>query len=161
MTETHVPWNALNNLNSLNALNAPEAAEVQVGRLIDEFTAQTPGVTSTVLVYADGLTLADSGGLPRENRECLAAVVSGFVALARGAVSIHGRGRMNQILVDMDADGGFLCIMSVSEGSAMGVLCGPACDIGLVAYEAARLADRVGPSLTPEVRSELRRVLLA
>ncbi|MGW1077664.1 roadblock/LC7 domain-containing protein [Streptomyces sp. NPDC002537] len=128
--------------------------------LIDEFTTRTPGVTSTILVSADGLTLADSGCLAGANLDRLAAVVSGIVVLARGAVSIHGRGRMNQTLVDMDAEGGFLCIMTVSDGSALGVLCGSSCDIGLVAYEAARLVDRVGPALTPQVRAGLRQMLL-
>ncbi|MFD3947908.1 roadblock/LC7 domain-containing protein [Streptomyces sp. NPDC058579] len=131
-----------------------------VSWLIEDFSRQTPGVSSSILVSADGLTLADSGHLPRETRERLSAVVCGIVALARGAVSIQGRGRMNQTLVDMGADGGFLCIMAVSDGSSLGVLCTSTCDVGLVAYEAARLVDRVGPSLTPEVRSELRRMLL-
>ncbi|WP_116209189.1 roadblock/LC7 domain-containing protein [Streptomyces olivoreticuli] len=140
--------------------NTVSGTPTDVNWLIDEFTTRTPGVTSTILVSADGLTLADSGYLAGENLDRLAAVVSGIVVLARGAVSIHGRGRMNQTLVDMDAEGGFLCIMTVSDGSALGVLCGSSCDIGLVAYEAARLVDRVGPALTPQVRAGLRQMLL-
>lgn len=140
-------------------MNTAKGTHTDVAWLVDDFTAQTPGVTGTLLVSADGLTLAGSGDLAGETVEHLAAVVSGIVVLARGAVTLHGKGRMNQTLVDMGTDGGFLCIMTVSEGSALGVLCSSSCDIGLVAYETARLVDRVGPALTPRARAALRQMI--
>lgn len=58
-------------------MNSAKDAHADVGRLIDAFTASTPGVTGTLLVSADGLTLAGSGDLTGEAVEHLAAVVSG------------------------------------------------------------------------------------
>jgi hypothetical protein len=42
--------------------------------------------------------------------------------------------------------------MSISGGSSLAVLAAPDCDMGLVAYEMALLAERAGRVLTPEVR---------
>jgi hypothetical protein len=49
-------------------------------------------------------------------------------------------------------DRGLLLVMSVSDGSSLAVLAAAECDLGLVAYEMALLAERTGRALTPEVR---------
>ncbi len=50
-------------------------------------------------------------------------------------------------------DRGLLLVMSVSDGSSLAVLAAADCDLGLVAYEMALLAERTGRALTPEVRT--------
>jgi len=45
--------------------------------------------------------------------------------------------------------------MSISDGSCLSVLAAPNCDIGLVAYEMTLLVERVGQSMTPELRAQL------
>lgn len=137
----------------------PRTTAGDVAWLIRDFVRATPGVRHTVAVSADGLVLAAAGsGLSGEAAERLAAVACGLVSLTRGAAEVCGTGWVNQTVVDMD--GGFLCTMTISDGSALTVLTGAGCDIGLVAYEAARLVDRVGAVLTPEVRAGLRRMLM-
>ncbi|GHF36115.1 MULTISPECIES: roadblock/LC7 domain-containing protein [Streptomyces] len=137
----------------------PQTAADDVTWLIRNFVHATPGVRHAVAVSADGLVLAAAGtGLGGEAAERLAAVACGLVSLTRGAAEVCGTGWVNQTVVDMD--GGFLCTMTISDGSALTVLTGAGCDIGLVAYEAARLVDRVGEVLTPEVRVGLRRMLM-
>ena len=44
---------------------------------------------------------------------------------------------------------------SISDGSCLGVLASPTCDIGQIAYEMTMLVDRVGQMLTPELRAAL------
>ncbi|MGW1076765.1 roadblock/LC7 domain-containing protein [Streptomyces sp. NPDC002537] len=129
-----------------------------VSWMIRDFIEATPGLRGGIVVSSDGLTLAESGGLSEDDRDRLSAVVSGIVALSKGALSICGGTRVNQTLVDMDQ--GYLCLMSISEGSTLGLVTHPACNIGLIAYEAARLVDRVGRAMTPAVRVELRRMML-
>ncbi|KOU91405.1 roadblock/LC7 domain-containing protein [Streptomyces sp. XY533] len=98
--------------------------------LITNFVDNTPGVSHTVVVSADGA----------------------------GASRIFEGGAVNQTVVEMDR--GFLFLMSVSDGSSLAVLAHPECDIGLVGYEMALLVDRAGSVLTPDLRAELQGSLL-
>ena len=53
--------------------------------LITNFVDNTPGVSHTVVVSADGLLLAMSEGFPRDRADQLAAVASGLTSLTAGA----------------------------------------------------------------------------
>lgn len=54
---------------------------------------------------------------------------------------------------------GFLLVKSISGGSCLGAIADSGCDLGLIGYEIAVLADRVGELLTPALISESRRNL--
>ncbi|MYV46074.1 roadblock/LC7 domain-containing protein, partial [Streptomyces sp. SID2888] len=110
--------------------------------LITNFVDNTPGVSHTVVVSADGLLLAMSEGFPRDRADQLAAVASGLTSLTAGASRIFEGGSVNQTVVEMER--GFLFIMSISDGSSLAVLAHPEADIGLVGYEMALLVDRAG-----------------
>ncbi len=56
--------------------------------LITNFVENTPGVSHTVVVSADGLLLAMSEGFPRDRADQLAAVASGLTSLTSGASRI-------------------------------------------------------------------------
>ena len=103
-----------------------------------------------LVVSSDGLPLAFSQGLPPERVDQLAAVASGLTSLVEGAARIFGGGAVNQTVVDMRQ--GLLIVMSVTGGSTLAVLAASDCDMGLVAYEMALLADRTWRALTPEPR---------
>ena len=119
--------------------------------LITNFVDNTPGVSHTVVVSADGLLLAMSEGFPRDRADQLAAVASGLSSLTQGAARIFEGGAVTQTVVEMVR--GFLFVMAISDGSALSVLASPDSDIGLVGYEMALLVDRVGEALTPQPRS--------
>ena len=121
--------------------------------LITNFVDNTPGVSHTVVVSADGLLLAMSDGFPRDRADQLAAVASGLVSLTQGAARCFDAGGVVQTVVEMDR--GIVLLMSISDGSCLAVLASPSCDIGLIGYEMTLLVDRVGQLLTPELRSEL------
>jgi predicted regulator of Ras-like GTPase activity (Roadblock/LC7/MglB family) len=80
----------------------------------------------------------------------LAAVASGLTSLVEGAARIFEGGRVSQTVVEMQQ--GLLIVMSVTGGSTLAVLAAADCDMGLVAYEMALLADRTWRALTPESR---------
>ncbi|MFF4404785.1 roadblock/LC7 domain-containing protein [Streptomyces sp. NPDC001262] len=134
------------------------AMAANVGWLIAEFAERTPGVRHALVVSSDGLELASSPGLDRAGTEQLSAVASGLVSLTRGAAELYGCGRVNQTMIDMEQ--GCLCLMAIADGSSLAVLADAGCDIGLVAFEAARLVDQAGAVLTPTVRAEMRKKLL-
>jgi hypothetical protein len=118
--------------------------------LITAFTERVPAVANAAVVSSDGLRLASSRGLAADRVDQLAAVTSSISSLVQGAARLFDGGPVAQTLVTME--GGVLLVMSVSDGSSLAVLAGADCDLGLVAYEMALLAEQAGRALTPEVR---------
>jgi uncharacterized protein len=121
--------------------------------LVTSFAERIPGVESVVVLSTDGLVLALSDRLEKDTADTLAAVTSGLASLTAGAARHMGAGNVNQVIVEMD--GGYLFVTTVSEGSALAVMCGPECDIGLIGYEMSMLVARIGQVLTPALRAEL------
>ena len=124
--------------------------EQDLNWLISAFADRVPSVAHALVVSSDGLPLAFSHGLPPERVDQLAAVASGLTSLVEGAARIFGGGAVNQTVVEMRR--GLLIVMSVTGGSTLAVLATSDCDMGLVAYEMALLADRTWRALTPEPR---------
>ncbi|HEY2725132.1 MAG TPA: roadblock/LC7 domain-containing protein [Pseudonocardiaceae bacterium] len=121
--------------------------------LVDSFVSRVPGVAHAVVVSVDGLLVTLSSGLPRDRADQLAAVTSGLVSLTQGAARCFEAGGVVQTVVEMER--GLVLVMAISDGSSLAVLAAPNCDIGLVGYEMALLAERAGQVLTPELRRQL------
>ena len=124
----------------------------EVNWLLDELTARTPTIRHAVLLSTDGLAIAASRNLNREDREHLAAVSSGFNSLAKGATRQFGAGSVRQSMVEFDD--GFLFVVAAGSGACLAVFAEAESDIGLVAYEMARLVKQVGEHLFVPVRDE-------
>jgi hypothetical protein len=131
----------------------PESNDLDLSWLVTSFARRIPGVSSVVVLSTDGLVLALSERITRDLAETLAAVTSGLASLTAGAARHMGAGNVNQVIVEMD--GGFLFVTTISEGSALAVMCGPDADIGLIGYEMSVLVARIGQVLTPALRAEL------
>lgn len=117
----------------------------ELGWLLDEMAAGVPSIRHAVLLSTDGLAVAATGGLSREDGEHLAAVASGFHSLAKGAGRHFKVGAVRQTMVEFD--GGFLFVVAAGGGTCLAVFSGPDGDVGLIAYELARLVRRVGEHL--------------
>ena len=128
-----------------------------VNWLVANFVERVPGVSEAVVVSSDGLPMALSGGLDRDAADRFAAVASGLIGLAYGAAGRFGGGRVNEIIIEME--NAFLFVTGVSDGSCLAVVADADCDVGLVGYEMAVLAEKTGPFLTPELRAELQSAL--
>ncbi len=116
-----------------------------LSRLVTSFTERVPAVAHAAVVSADGLPLAASAGLPRDQADQLAAVTSGLTKLVQGAARIFSGGPVAQAVVVMEQ--GTLIMMSLSGNSVLAVLAAPESDLGNVAYEMSLLGERAGPSL--------------
>ena len=90
-----------------------------IGWLLNTFADQVPGVAHVVAVSADGLLLASSQELPAERADQLAAITAGVVSLTDGCSRCFDGGPMRQTIMEMD--GGYLFLMSISDGSALAV----------------------------------------
>lgn len=122
--------------------------------LIDDFVAKTAGVTDAIAVSSDGLLIATSRSLAREDAEQVAAIVTGLVSLSDGAARTFGFEGLQQVIVSMKL--GFMFVSQISLGSALGVVATAGCDIGAIGYQTSLLVDRAGALLTPELIAELR-----
>jgi predicted regulator of Ras-like GTPase activity (Roadblock/LC7/MglB family) len=110
-------------------------------------------VAHAIVVSSDGLLIAVSERLDRARADQLAAVASGMASLTAGASRLLEAGEVNQTVIEMER--GFLFVMTIGDGSCLGVLAAPSCDVGLVGYEMALLVARTGDVLTPQLRAEL------
>lgn len=134
--------------------------------LLTNLVEEVPGLLSVAVVSSDGLLLlssdparnneeaVDNSSGPRGSSADLATIVSGLGSLCIGAAKLMDAGPVKQTVVAMEE--GSLFVMSISDGSLLGVHATPDCDMSVVAYHMALFVGRAGHVLTPELRSELR-----
>ncbi|MFE4638927.1 roadblock/LC7 domain-containing protein [Streptomyces sp. NPDC056773] len=138
--------------------------------LLTDLVEEVPGVNSVAVVSSDGLLLLSSDPAAPDTRAApsgparpagprgasadLATIVSGLGSLTTGAAALMDGGSVKQTMVAMEH--GSVFVMSISDGSLLGVHATPDCDMSVVAYHMALFVGRAGHVLTPEVRSELR-----
>jgi predicted regulator of Ras-like GTPase activity (Roadblock/LC7/MglB family) len=117
---------------------------------MDDFVRTVQGVTHAVVLSRDGLTIEASAGLGREDADHLSAVASGLHSLARGAGDHFGQGAVRQTIIEMED--GLLFIAAAGAGSCLAVLAEPTSEPGLIAYEMAMVARRIGRHLAVNPR---------
>ncbi|ANH93398.1 MULTISPECIES: roadblock/LC7 domain-containing protein [unclassified Streptomyces] len=142
--------------------------------LLTNLVEEVPGIQSVAVVSSDGLLLlssdpehagearrarADTPAGPRGSAADLATIVSGIGSLTIGAARLMDSGAVRHTMVAMDE--GSLFVMSISDGSLLGVHGSAECDMSVVAYHMALFVGRAGHVLTPELRSELRKSMEA
>ncbi|MFI6208870.1 roadblock/LC7 domain-containing protein [Streptomyces sp. NPDC051041] len=140
--------------------------------LLNNLVEEVPGILSVAVVSSDGLLLlsSDPGHHdearqsqeekrtgPRGSAADLATIVSGIGSLTIGAAKLMDFGAVKHTMVAMEE--GSLFVMSISDGSLLGVHGSADCDMSVVAYHMALFVGRAGHVLTPELRSELRKSL--
>jgi predicted regulator of Ras-like GTPase activity (Roadblock/LC7/MglB family) len=118
--------------------------------LLDDLVARVGDARDAVVLSADGLLIAASSGLGREDADHLSAVASGFQSLARGAGRHFDGGGVRQTIIEMES--AFLFVTAAGHGACLAVLAAEDSDIGLIAYEMAMLVARVRPYLATENR---------
>jgi hypothetical protein len=119
--------------------------------LLDDLVERVPPARQAVVLSADGLLMAASRGLDREDAEHMAAMASGFQSLAKGASRHFRAGPVRQTVVEMEE--AFLFVSAAGQGACLAVLADASADIGVVAYEMAMLVTRVGQNLSAPSRS--------
>jgi predicted regulator of Ras-like GTPase activity (Roadblock/LC7/MglB family) len=119
--------------------------------ILDDLVRRVEGVSQAVVLSRDGLTLGTSQGLSREDADHLSAVAAGVQSLARGAGDRFGGGNVRQTIIEMDS--ALLFIAAAGRGSCLAVLCPADAQPGLIAYEMAMLAKRIGQHLNVNPRS--------
>lgn len=129
------------------------SATVDITWLVNDLVDRVAHVEQAVVLSSDGLLIARSTGLSREDAEHMSAVAAGMHGLARGAGRRFARGGVRQTIIEMEA--GFLFVTAGGNGACIAVLGSEDADVGLIAYEMEMIVARVGQYLSSPVRSAL------
>lgn len=127
------------------------SAAADISWLINDLVDRVAHVHQAVVLSHDGILIAKSSGLSREDAEALSAVASGLHGLARSAGRRFNRGAVRQTVIEMEH--GFIFVTAGGEGACIAVLASEDADVGLIAYEMAMLVARVGQYLSTPLRS--------
>ena len=124
-----------------------------IGRLswlLDNLVNQVEHVQQAVILSRDGLVVAASQSLTREDGEHLSALAAGVQSLARGTGLHFKGGEVRQTIIEMEH--AFLFVIAAGKGTCLAVLTSADANVGIIAYEMAMLVRRMGKYLASEPR---------
>ncbi len=133
----------------MDPYDAPAAGQ-ELSWLLDDLAARVDQIKRAVILSRDGLVVAASEALSREDAEHLSALAAGVQSLARGAGEHFRLGDVRQTIIELEQ--AFLFVSAAGHGSCLAVLCPADADAGLIAYEMAMLVKRAGPHLATQPR---------
>jgi len=122
----------------------------QLSWLLDNLVSQVEHVQQALVLSRDGLVVAASRGLTREDSDHLSALAAGVQSLARGAGRHFAGGEVRQTIIEMDH--AFLFVIAAGRGTCLAVLTTADANVGVIAYEMAMLVRRMGKYLASEPR---------
>jgi predicted regulator of Ras-like GTPase activity (Roadblock/LC7/MglB family) len=118
--------------------------------LLDDLVNRVAEVRHGIVLSNDGLLIAASQGMSREEADHLAAAASGFQSLARGTGRYLGAGQVRQTVIEFDQ--AFFFITTAGHGACLAVQTSADADVGVVAFEMARLVSGAGRYLRTGLR---------
>ncbi|GAA5061518.1 roadblock/LC7 domain-containing protein [Nocardia callitridis] len=131
------------------AIPATDSAN-KLGWLLEDLSV--PGVRFAVLLSEDGLRIAHSRGINRDEAERFSAAASGLRSLGKALGEFCG-GVGNGVRQNMtEYDQGMIFITAAGEGALLGVATTPEIDVGLIAHRMNELAGRVGHEMGSQPR---------
>jgi predicted regulator of Ras-like GTPase activity (Roadblock/LC7/MglB family) len=132
-------------------MTQPENAADQLGWLLDNLVSRVANVRQALVLSRDGLVVAKSRGMNREEADHLSALAAGVYSLARGTGQQVGGGQVRQAIIEMET--AFLFVMAAGRGTCLAVLATSGANLSVMAYEMAMLVRRMGAHLTAAPRS--------
>jgi len=129
---------------------APTDTTGQLSWLLDNLVNQVQHIEQALVLSRDGLVVAASQGLTKEDGEHLSALAAGVQSLARGTGQHFNGGEVRQTIIEMEF--AFLFVSAAGKGTCLAVLTSADPNAGLVAYEMAMLVRRMGRYLGSDSR---------
>jgi uncharacterized protein len=127
-----------------------KSSGAELGWLLDNLVSGVANVRQALVLSRDGLVVAKSQTMSREEGEHLSALAAGLQSLARGAGEQIGGGQVRQTIIEMDS--AFMFVMAAGQGTCLAVLASAEANLGVMAYEMAMLVRRMGIYLTAAPR---------
>ncbi len=115
---------------------------------------EVPEARHALLVSADGLLMARSKGVDKDQADTVAAAMSGVQSLSRTLAGFcDGAGdRWRQTLVEFD--GGWVFLISAGEGAYLAVSASPDVDMTDITFRMQQLVGQLGKALTSPPREK-------
>jgi predicted regulator of Ras-like GTPase activity (Roadblock/LC7/MglB family) len=123
-------------------MNEKPTVGTDLGWLLDDMVARVAGVQQAAVVSTDGMIIDKSAQLNKDDGDHLAAMSCALQSLAKGAGQQFGKGRVRQLMVDLEQ--GYLVVTAAGENACLALLTAAKVDLGLVAYEMNRIVQQVG-----------------
>jgi predicted regulator of Ras-like GTPase activity (Roadblock/LC7/MglB family) len=109
--------------------------------VLKDLEAATPDVEGSVVVSADGLTMASA--LPADvDEDRVAAMAAALLALGERSSSELGRGKLEQVFVK--GENGYIMLMEAGHDAVLGALCREDAKLGMIFLDMRRAAKEVG-----------------
>jgi len=118
--------------------------------LLDDLVKRVNEAEHAIVLSADGLLMAQSQGIGRDDAEHLSAVAAGIQSLAKGAGERFGGGAVRQTIIEMRS--AFLLVTVAGQGACLAGLSSEDADVGLIAYEMAMMVTKLGHHLSTPAR---------
>jgi predicted regulator of Ras-like GTPase activity (Roadblock/LC7/MglB family) len=122
----------------------------ELGWLLDNLVERVEHVRQAIVLSRDGLVVATSQNVSREDGDRLSALAAGLQSLARGAGEHCGGGEVRQTIIEMDS--AFLFVIAAGQGACLAVVSAASANVGVIGYETAMLVRRMGRHLTAAPR---------
>lgn len=132
------------------AIDEGGSGERDLAWLLDDLASRVEDFRRAVILSRDGLLIAGSSDLTREDAEHLSAVAAALQSLGAGTGDRFAVGGVRQTVIEFEE--GLLFVIAAGEGSCMAALCPATADAGMVAYEMAMLVKRAKPHLAAQAR---------
>lgn len=127
------------------------SSDNELNWLLDDLVDRVAGARHAVVLSSDGLLLAKSAALSKDDSDHLSAMASSFQSLARETGRYFKGGQVRQTMIEMDH--AFLFVTAAGKGACLAVLGSEDADVGMIAYEMNLLVMRVGNYLTSAPRT--------
>ncbi|MEV4152856.1 roadblock/LC7 domain-containing protein [Nocardia fluminea] len=134
-------------------MTARQAPAGTLDWLLTSLVKTTSGAEQAVVLSADGLALAGSAGIEREDVEHLAAMASALHSLARGVGTRFAKGALHQTVVELEH--GYLLVTEAGHGACLALLTSADADLGLIAYEMNVIVGQVRDHLSAAPRNSM------
>jgi predicted regulator of Ras-like GTPase activity (Roadblock/LC7/MglB family) len=123
----------------------------QLGWLLNNLVSSVANARQALVLSRDGLLVAKSQTMSKEEADQLSALAAGVHSLARGTSQQVGGGEVRQTIIEMES--AFLIVMDAGRGTCLAVLATAGANLGVMAYEMTMLARRLSAHLSVAVRS--------
>jgi uncharacterized protein len=115
---------------------------------LDEFLTVSPDVEAAAVVSADGLPMA-SALPPYVEEDRLAAMSAALLTLGERAATGLGKGELAQVFVE--ADEGYVVLMSAGRSAVLVAVTSGTAKVGLVLFEMRKSAARVAEIMNEQL----------
>jgi predicted regulator of Ras-like GTPase activity (Roadblock/LC7/MglB family) len=114
---------------------------------------QVPGAQHAILVSADGLLLASSDEIGRDDAETVAAAMSSMQSLSRAVAPFVGRqspGRWRQTLLEYE--GGWIFLIAAGSGAYLAAAAVADVDMEAMSFRMQQLVSALGKAMSTPPR---------